>query len=156
MFCCVSSSPILIFSDDEGDDDEDDSDEYEDVDDEDEQEGEVVDDPALQVRGVQLTPRSPREDEDNKENVVRFLGLFCSALRFETISARFINNCFTVRYSTLMDAKAFVIRPKKNNVCLPPATDRKMPKIRVGIFVLFFFFSIVLKYSNSPISMENV
>ncbi|XP_072040661.1 ran GTPase-activating protein 1-like [Amphiura filiformis] len=62
-------------SDDEGDEDEDDSDEYEDVDDDDEEEetgedqGEVVDDPALQVRGTQLTPRSPREGEI-KENVV--------------------------------------------------------------------------------------
>ena len=110
MFCYASFSPILIFSDDEGDDDDDDdSDEYEDVDDEeDEQEegGEVVDDPALQVRGVQLTPRSPREDDDNKENVVRLLVLFCSTLHSESIFV--INNSPTVRYSTLKDTKAFV------------------------------------------------
>ena len=88
--------PILVFSDDEGDDDEDDSDEYEDVDEEEDEQGEVVDDPALQVRGVQLTPRSPREDEDNKENVVS--SWFYFALLFVS---RLINNSLRIQYSTL-------------------------------------------------------
>ncbi len=74
---------MICFSDDEGDEDEN-SDEYEDVDDdededdvEEEQGGEVVDDPALQVKGIQLTPRSPREGEI-KENVVSLSWLsFC-------------------------------------------------------------------------------
>lgn len=35
-----------------------------------EDDGEVINDPELQVRGVQLTPRSPREAPEGKENVV--------------------------------------------------------------------------------------
>ncbi|XP_071787052.1 ran GTPase-activating protein 1-like [Asterias amurensis] len=78
-------------SDDEGDDSDDDDDDYEDVDDDDEDEnedeedvneedeqGEVSNDPKLQVKGVKAVI-SPRKDEDNNKIVVpvtaaQFLG----------------------------------------------------------------------------------
>ena len=74
---------FFVFSDDEGDDSDDDDD-YEDVDDDDDDEdenedeedvneedeqGEVSNDPKLQVKGVKAII-SPRKDEDNNKIVV--------------------------------------------------------------------------------------